>query len=110
MTKTERNWTSPQGENIADNGGLREALLAYFKYVERNGEEPRLPGLEEYTTSQLFFLANANIWCGSITTEGLLNQVCCTFVSSRVLRVVHKLYELLQMKLLRKDLHSRFLI
>ena len=43
--------------------------------MERNGEEPRLPGLEHYTPYQIFFLSNANIWCTSVTPEGLLNQV-----------------------------------
>ncbi|XP_063881481.1 neprilysin-1-like isoform X2 [Scylla paramamosain] len=69
------NGINTQGENIADNGGLREALLAYQLYVERFGEEPRLPGLTEYSPMQLFFLNNANIWCTSTTMEGLLNQV-----------------------------------
>ncbi|KAG7158196.1 neprilysin-1-like isoform X2 [Homarus americanus] len=75
LPNTTLNGVNTQGENIADNGGLREALLAYQKYIERSGEEPRLPGLTNYTPFQLFFLANANIWCGAITTEGLLNQV-----------------------------------
>ncbi|XP_071529338.1 neprilysin-1-like [Panulirus ornatus] len=69
------NGVNTQGENIADNGGLREAVLAYQKYIDRNGEEPRLPGLEEYTPMQLLFLSNANVWCTSITTASLLNQV-----------------------------------
>ncbi|XP_076036619.1 uncharacterized protein LOC143022352 [Oratosquilla oratoria] len=69
------NGVNTQGENIADNGGLREALFAYRKYVDRNGEEPRLPGLENYSPEQLFFIANANLWCGSITNQGLLNQI-----------------------------------
>lgn len=64
-----------QGENIADNGGLREAFLAYLEYVNRTGEEPRLPGLTDYTPIQLFFLSNANIWCNTITDEGLVNQI-----------------------------------
>ncbi|XP_066978196.1 neprilysin-like [Macrobrachium rosenbergii] len=69
------NGVNTQGENIADNGGLREAFLAYQKYVERVGEEPRLPGIDHFTPLQLFFLSNANIWCNTITKEGLLNQI-----------------------------------
>jgi len=51
-----------QGENIADNGGLRESFRAYRKYVEGLGkEEGRLPGLEDLTPNQLFFLGYANV-------------------------------------------------
>jgi predicted metalloendopeptidase len=64
------------GENIADNGGLRESFRAYRKYVAGLGkEEGRLPGLEYLTPNQLFFLGYANIWCESITDEGLINQI-----------------------------------
>jgi len=48
-------------ENIADNGGLREALWAYRKFVNDNGEEPNLPGLEQYSSEQIFYLAYANV-------------------------------------------------
>lgn len=75
MPNATLNGVNTQGENIADNGGLREAFLAYQKYIDRNGEEARLPGLDQYSPQQIFFLSNANIWCGSITKEGLLNQV-----------------------------------
>jgi predicted metalloendopeptidase len=63
------------GENIADNGGLRESYRAYQKYLADNGPEGRLPGLEALSTNQLFFLGYANIWCESITPEGLVNQI-----------------------------------
>jgi len=50
------------GENIADNGGLRESFRAYRKYIERLGhEEARLPGLEILTPNQLFFISYANV-------------------------------------------------
>lgn len=49
-----------QGENIADNGGLRESFKAYRHYVSGIGrEEGRLPGLEFLTPNQLFFLGEA---------------------------------------------------
>jgi len=48
-------------ENIADNGGLREALLAYRKFVDDFGEEPKLPGFEQYSNEQMYYLAFANV-------------------------------------------------
>ncbi|KAM4704262.1 membrane metallo-endopeptidase-like 1 [Rhinophrynus dorsalis] len=56
------------GENIADNGGVRQAYKAYLKWVERNGKEPTLPGLN-LTQKQLFFLNFAQVWCGSYRPE-----------------------------------------
>uniref|UniRef100_A0A183GS20 Neprilysin n=1 Tax=Heligmosomoides polygyrus TaxID=6339 RepID=A0A183GS20_HELPZ len=50
-----------QGENIADNGGVKEALKAYRKYVATEGEEARLPGLQQYTNTQIFFLSYAHV-------------------------------------------------
>ena len=52
------------GENIADNGGVREAYLAYRNWIQSNNggsEEARLPGLEQYTPDQLFFLGYGNV-------------------------------------------------
>ena len=64
-----------QGENIADNGGVREAFEAYKLYVAANGVEPKLPGLEKFTSEQLFFLGWANNWCASVTPQFLQNQI-----------------------------------
>ncbi|XP_069683062.1 endothelin-converting enzyme homolog [Periplaneta americana] len=57
------NGTLTLGENMADNGGLRQAYRAYQNYKERHGPEPDLPGLEDFTHDQLFFLAYAHLWC-----------------------------------------------
>jgi len=69
------NGINTQGENIADNGGLREAFRAYESYVAANGEEDLLPGLEEYSMRQVFFLAYGNIWCGDDTPQRLENLI-----------------------------------
>ncbi|XP_034022123.1 membrane metallo-endopeptidase-like 1 [Thalassophryne amazonica] len=59
---------STLGENIADNGGVRQAYKAYLKWVERHGEELRLPGLD-MDHKQLFFLNFAQVWCGAYRPE-----------------------------------------
>ncbi|XP_061114029.1 membrane metallo-endopeptidase-like 1 [Conger conger] len=59
---------STLGENIADNGGVRQAYKAYLKWVEREGEELLLPGLD-LNHKQLFFLNFAQVWCGSYRPE-----------------------------------------
>ena len=64
------NGISTQGENIADNGGIKEAYYGYKKWVAENGEEPLLPGLP-YTQSQLFWISSANVWCGKTRPEML---------------------------------------
>ncbi|VVC39609.1 Hypothetical protein CINCED_3A013094 [Cinara cedri] len=58
-------------ENIADNGGIREAFMAYKKFVTNHGEESKLPGLEEFTNEQIYFLAFANNWCEASTLMSL---------------------------------------
>jgi endothelin-converting enzyme len=52
-----------QGENVADTGGLSAAFTAWKK---RNEAQPNqlLPGLEEYTREQLFYLSFGGVWCG----------------------------------------------
>lgn len=78
------------GENIADNGGLREAFYAYNYYRQSTGKERKLPGndsfksnftlclasklylgFEAYSHEQLFFMAFGNLWCESMTATGL---------------------------------------
>ncbi|XP_062716400.1 endothelin-converting enzyme homolog [Aedes albopictus] len=61
------NGTLTLGENIADNGGLREAFRAYRSYIKRNGPEPVLPGFENFSHEQLLFIAYGNQYCESIS-------------------------------------------
>ncbi|KAI3385439.1 hypothetical protein SNEBB_010267 [Seison nebaliae] len=57
------NGIQTQGENIADNGGIKQAFMAYQSYIERLGYgEPHLPGLD-LTPNQLFFVNFAQSWC-----------------------------------------------
>lgn len=49
------------GENIADNGGFKEAYYAYKRYVEQNGPEKYLPGMDQFTHEQLFFISFGNV-------------------------------------------------
>ena len=65
------------GENIADNGGLKAAYLAYTQWLHDTNTEKRkdqttlpLPGLQHFTHNQLFFLSFSQVWCSVATPEG----------------------------------------
>ncbi|XP_066603000.1 neprilysin-1 isoform X2 [Prorops nasuta] len=59
------------GENIADNGGLREAVIAYRRWKARHGQEPLLPGFVHLSHDQLLYLGFAHLWCESYTVSAL---------------------------------------
>lgn len=50
-------------ENIADNGGIKQAYLTYKKWKNNEENLEILPGFETYTLDQLFFLSYGSIWC-----------------------------------------------
>lgn len=56
------NGEQSQGENIADNGGIKQAYRGYAYWTSRNGAEKGLPGLA-YTPNQLFWISAAQNWC-----------------------------------------------
>ncbi|KAM8903264.1 neprilysin-like isoform 1-T1 [Spinachia spinachia] len=68
------NGNNTLGENIADNGGIRQAYQAYRNYVKGHGEEPSLPGID-LSHNQLFFLNFAQVWCGTHRPEQAVNSV-----------------------------------
>lgn len=57
------NGVNTQGENIADNGGLKLAYRAYLSSLKkRNIQDPKLPGLD-FSPRQLFWISAAQTWC-----------------------------------------------
>ncbi|XP_013136144.1 PREDICTED: neprilysin-2-like [Papilio polytes] len=79
------------GENIADNGAIRQSFSAFERQLRRIGHEAKLPGFEEYTPQQMFFMSYGNLdlkdmrivtlyffqllifqlWCGISTNDSL---------------------------------------
>ncbi|KAG9348143.1 hypothetical protein JZ751_001878 [Albula glossodonta] len=62
------------GENIADNGGIRQSYQAYQNYISKHGEEAPLPGID-LNHQQLFFLNFAQVWCGTHRPEHAVNSI-----------------------------------
>uniref|UniRef100_A0A158P7A9 Peptidase_M13 domain-containing protein n=1 Tax=Angiostrongylus cantonensis TaxID=6313 RepID=A0A158P7A9_ANGCA len=68
-----------QGENIADNGGVKIAFKTYrltdrltlysISYLRKHGEEKRIKGLEEFSNEQMFFIGYGTIWCAHATRD-----------------------------------------
>ncbi|KAG7188439.1 hypothetical protein KM043_008081 [Ampulex compressa] len=77
-----------QGENIADNGGIKQAFRAYERWLQLNGEaDETLPGLSA-TGKQLFFLNFAQVWCGSMRPEATRNKLKTAVHSPGKFRVI----------------------
>lgn len=56
------------GENVADNGGIRQSFSAW-KATYDEGKNPLLPGLDDLTREQLFFVNFGRIWCHKATDQ-----------------------------------------
>jgi membrane metallo-endopeptidase-like protein 1 len=81
------NGINTQGENIADNGGIKEAYLAYNSWTRRHGPEKILPGLK-YTANQMFWISAANSWCAKYRPESLKLRVLTGYHSPGYFRVI----------------------
>ncbi|EYB95320.1 hypothetical protein Y032_0161g3365 [Ancylostoma ceylanicum] len=64
-----------EGENIADNGGMRAAIRAADRLSARVSEHFTIVGLEDFTQMQYFFMNYAFVWCGSTRRATLLNKL-----------------------------------
>ncbi|XP_033953697.1 neprilysin-like isoform X3 [Pseudochaenichthys georgianus] len=84
------NGNNTLGENIADNGGIRQAYQAYKNYVKEHGEEPSLPGIG-LSHDQLFFLNFAQVWCGTHRPEQAVNSIKVNVHSPGKFRVLGSL-------------------
>ncbi|XP_064464836.1 neprilysin-1-like isoform X2 [Ornithodoros turicata] len=76
-TSLQLNGVNTQGENIADNGGLIGAFLTH-KTLLRGGhgyEDLALPGLENMTGDQLFFISYAVGWLDHVLWNAQLQAV-----------------------------------
>ncbi|KAL3227789.1 hypothetical protein MRX96_003749 [Rhipicephalus microplus] len=62
------------GENIADNGGIHQAYHAYRAWARKHKVES-LPGLENFTADQLFFISVALTWCNNPRPRRLQHQI-----------------------------------
>ena len=54
------------GENVADNGGLRIALMALKRTMSKADLAKKVNG---FTAEQRFFLGFGQVWCGQYTPE-----------------------------------------
>ena len=64
------NGINTQGENVADNGGIKQAFRAYQTFVKKFGSEQKLPGLK-YSQEQLFWISYGIQSCSKESSEHL---------------------------------------
>ena len=64
-----------QGEDTADNGGTRLAIMALEAALKKEGKTLDDKGEDGWTNRQRFFLSYANSWCDQARPEVLRTQV-----------------------------------
>ncbi|KAL8932508.1 MAG: hypothetical protein Q9216_006807, partial [Gyalolechia sp. 2 TL-2023] len=62
------------GENIADAGGLSAAFHAW-KAIEEKQPSQLLPGLQQFSKEQLFFITYPSLFCGKVRQERAVNLI-----------------------------------
>jgi predicted metalloendopeptidase len=62
------------GENIADNGGLKEAYQAFKTHEQEFGVDQLLPAVD-LTLDQLFFVGFSQVWCGNVREEEAIRRI-----------------------------------
>lgn len=84
-----------QGENIADNGGIKQAFRAYQKWLANHChtdeclQQELMPGID-LNHLQLFFLNFAQVWCGAMRPEATKNKMKTAVHSPGRFRVIGK--------------------
>ena len=76
------------GENTADNGGLRLALMAFQADANRKGIDLNAKDASGFTPLQQFFLAHGQNWCGDDRPEQVRLQVQTDPHSPRKFRII----------------------
>lgn len=77
-----------QGENIADNGGIKQAFKAYERWLSIHGDKDEVLQGINATNLQLFFLNFAQIWCGTMRPEATRNKLKTAVHSPGKFRVI----------------------
>lgn len=75
------------GENIADAGGLTAAFHAWKKRDEAKADL-HLPGLEDFTKEQMFFISYGSWWCGKMTKEAAEKRIYTDPHAPNVARII----------------------
>jgi endothelin-converting enzyme len=60
------NGTLTLDENIADAGGVSSSFEAWKKWEAEKGKAKNLPGLQDFTHEQLFFIKWGQTWCSNV--------------------------------------------